>query len=108
MIELGFQDKEGELTVKIALALQGQTPAGVLGEGVKHVVKKADASVDGNLLRLAGLGGVAVAVLEEASVGVRGKVTAIEVESQLDLGLVGVAGHGGPASRGSRCAGHCR
>lgn len=86
-------------TVKVTLAVYGQTPARVLGQGVEHVVKEANSSVDGNLLRLAGLRGMAVTIIEETGVGVRGKATTVQVEGELDLGLVGVAGESGPAGR---------
>lgn len=68
---------EGRRTVKITLALYSQTPVGVLGEGMEHMVEEANAGIDGNLLRLAGLGGVAVGAIEEASIGIGGKVSAI-------------------------------
>lgn len=87
-------------TVQVALAVEGEAPAGVLGEGVEHVVEEANSRVHGNLLGLGGLGGVGVLALEETGVGVRGKVTAVEVEGELDLRLVGVAGEGGRAHGG--------
>lgn len=99
----------GPRTMEITLAVQSQTPAGVLGQGVEHVIEEANAGVDGNLLRLAGLGSVALLVAEQAGVGVGREIAAIEVERKLDLGLVGVAGKGGPAGvgRGSHCAMWC-
>ena len=86
-------------TVKVALAVYGQTPARVLGQGMEHVVEEANSSVDGNLLRLAGLGSMAVTIVEETGVGVWGKAAAVKVEGELDLGLVGVAGESGPTGR---------
>lgn len=85
--------------MQISLALNGQTPSRVLGEGVQHVVEEPDARVHADGLGLAGLGGVAtVAVLrEQPRVRVRGKRAAVEVEGELDLCLVGVAGESGPA-----------
>lgn len=65
---------------------------------MKHVVKEADASVDCNLLRLAVLRGV-LTPLEKAGVSVGREVPAVEVESELDLGLVGVASQSGPSGR---------
>src|SRR4051812_6754999 len=73
---------------------------------MKHVVKEANAGINGNLLRLAGLGGVAVTAIEEAGIGVWGKVAAVEVDGKLDLGLVGVTGESGPARRVR--SGHCK
>jgi len=99
--------------MQISLALDGQTPARVLGEGVQHVVQEADARVHADGLGLAGLGGVAAAVLgEQPRVRVRGKRAAVEVEGELDLCLVGVAGEGGPALGlrglfGAHCAVRC-
>lgn len=89
-------------TVKVALAVNGQAPAGVLGQRVQHVVEEADARVDGNRLRLAALRGVGVLVGEQAGVGVGRECAAVNVEGHLDLGLVGVAGERGPARVG-RC-----
>lgn len=89
--------------MKVTLALNGQAPSGVLGQGVEHVVQEADARVDGNRLRLARLRGVAGLALEQAGVGVRGEGPAVEVEGHLDLGLVGVTGQRGPALRSSHC-----
>lgn len=86
----------GRRTVKITLAGYGETPAGVFRESVEHVVEEADARVDVDGLALAGLFGVVVASGEEARVGCGGEGASVEVEGQLDLGLVGVAGDGGP------------
>lgn len=98
--------KRAGLTVKVTLAGNGETPASVLGQGVEHVVEEADAGVDVDDLALAGLLGVVVTGGEEAGVGIRGEVTTVEVEGELDLGLVGVAGDAGPARfRGSHCGG---
>lgn len=87
--------------MQVALAGQGQTPAGVLGQGVQHVVEEADSRVDADCLRLARLGGVAVLARHlQARVGVGGECAAVEVEGDLDLGLVGVARKGGPPGCG--------
>ena len=95
-------------TVKVTLAVDGERPAGVLGQGVEHVVEEADARMDGNCLRHAGLRGMAVsAVLEEARVGVRREVAAVQVDCELDLGLVGVASESGPAHGGLVVGAHC-
>lgn len=80
--------------VEISLAAEGEAPTGVLGQGVEHVVEEPDAGVYRDALRLAGLRGVRGGGLEEARVGGGGKVSAVEVDGQLDLGLVGVAGKG--------------
>lgn len=93
--------------MEVTLADDGEAPAPVLRERVKHVVEEADARVDADRLRLARLGGVVVAGLEEARVRVRGEVAAVEVQRHLDLGLVGVARDGGPAGRVRRHCGRC-
>lgn len=92
-------------TVQIALAVDGQTPAGVLGQRVEHVVEEANARVEGNALRLAALRGVRIVGFEQAGVCVGRKCAAVNVEGELDLGLVGVAREGGPAGvdGGSHC-----
>lgn len=95
----------GKRTVKVALAGDGQTPAGVLGEGVEHVVEEADARVDADGLGLACLGGVFGDGRGEPLVGVWGECPAVEVEGHLDLCLVGVAREGGPSGR-VRCCRH--
>lgn len=92
-------------TVQVALAVDGETPAGVLGQGVQHVVEEADAGVDGDGLRLAALGGVLAVRLEQTGIRLGGERAAVNVEGHLDLGLVGVAGEGGPAGGGG--GGHC-
>lgn len=96
-------------TVQIALAVQRKTPAGMLGQGVQHVVEEADARADADDLGLAGLRRMAVCALGdlEASVGLGRECAAVEVERELDLGLVCVARKGRPA-RGSVGGGHCR
>ena len=93
--------------MQIALAGEGKAPAGVLGQGVQHVVEEADAGVDADCLRLARLRGVTVGAGDlEALVGLGRERAAVEVERNLDLGLVGVAREGGPADRGLG-GGHC-
>ena len=54
------------------------------------------------------MGGVTVCAVPnlEAGIGLGRECAAIEVERKLDLGLVGVAGKGGPA-RGGIGGGHC-
>jgi hypothetical protein len=71
---------------------------------MQHVVKEANACVDADGLRLACLRGVAV-FAEEAAVCFWRESPAIEVEGELDLGLVGVARKGSPARR--MCRSHC-
>jgi hypothetical protein len=73
----------------------------VLGQGVQHVVEEANARVDADCLRLARLGGMAVgAAYLQALIRVWRECAAVEVEGDLDLGLVGVARKGGPPRRG--------
>ena len=93
--------------MQITLAGDDEGPAGVLGQGVQHVVEEADAGLQEDGLRLAGLRGMAAlcAVLDQlqhALVGVGRKGAAVEVESELDRRLVGVAREGGPPG-GCRC-----
>lgn len=84
-------------TVKIALARQRQTPAGVLGQGVEHVVEEADARVHADGLRLARLARVALADgRHQSRIGIRRELPTIEVQGELDLGLVRVADECGP------------
>lgn len=88
----------GTRTVKVALAVQRQTPASMLGQGVQHVVEEADARVDADNLRLARLRGMAFLLGRcQPRVGVGWEVPAIEVQGNLNLGLVGVTSHGRPA-----------
>lgn len=61
---------------------------------MEHVVEEADSGVYGDDLRLAGLGGVAGGGLEQAGIRVGWEFAAVEVDGELDLGLVGVAGEG--------------
>jgi len=94
------------LTVQVTLAGQDKTPSGVLRESVEHMVEEADAGVYANSLRLGRLRSVALAVDLQPSVGLGREGTAIEVERQLDLGLVCVASESCPAGRGGRCRAH--
>ena len=93
--------------MKVALAVEGQTPASMLRQGMEHVVQEADASVDGNRLRFAGLRSVSVLAFEEPGVGIRRKIASVEVQCQLDLGLVCITGHSGPAGGGCAHDGFC-
>ena len=86
--------------MQVALARQRQTPAGMLGQRMQHVVEEANPRVDANVLRLARLRRVPGAALEQPLVGVGREGAAVEVERQLDLGLVCVAGDGRPPRRG--------
>jgi hypothetical protein len=92
------------VNVEVAFASDAQAPAGVFGEGVDHVVEEADACVDGDFLACRGLRGMvfvdffafAVEVLlvearPEVGFGVGVEGAAVEVERDLDFGLVGVA-----------------
>lgn len=83
--------------MKVTLAGDGETPAGVLRQSVKHVVEESDAGVDADRLGLACLRGMAFEGLGQPLVRVGGEVAAIDVEGELDLGLVGVAGNRRPA-----------
>lgn len=80
--------------MEIALAVERHAPAGVLGQRMQHVVQEADARVDGNHLRLAGLRGVCAGGLEQARVGILREFAAVDAEGDLDRGLVCVAGQG--------------
>ena len=77
----------------------------MLGQRVEHVVEEANARVEGDALRLAALRGVRVVGLEQAGICVGRECAAVNVEGELDLGLVGVAREGGPA--GVDGGGHC-
>jgi hypothetical protein len=83
------------VNVQVAAGAQAHAPAAVLGQGVQHVVEEADARVDADGLRLGLLGGVfeggAIDAVE------LGQGAAVEVERELDLGLVGVAVEDGRA-----------
>nr|POE56811.1 hypothetical protein CFP56_33783 [Quercus suber] len=81
--------------VQVAARRQRQRPPGVLRQRVQHVVQEADAGVDGDGLGGGGLRGV-------RGVGRRGERLedpAVEVQRELDLGLVGVARERGGAGR---------
>lgn len=91
--------------MEIALAVQRHAPAGVLGQRMEHVVQEANAGVDGNHLRLAGLRGVCVGGLEQARVSILRELAAVEAEGDLDRGFVGVAGQGRSADGEGRS--HC-
>lgn len=90
--------------MKIALAVQSKTPAGVLSQSMKHMVEEPNACVDSNLLRLASLGSMVITVVEKTRVSVWGEIAAVEVKSELDLCLVCVASESGPS--GSLRRGH--
>jgi hypothetical protein len=77
------------VNVQVAAGAQAHAPAAVLGQGVQHVVEEADARVYADGLRLGLLGGV----FEGGAIGAveLGQGAAVEVERELDLGLVGVA-----------------
>ena len=92
------------IDVKVSTGAQAHAPAAVLGQGVQHVVEEANAGVYADGLRLGRLRGV----LEGRAVDAveLGDVTAVEVEGELDLGLVGVAVEdGGADARGGRHGG---
>lgn len=91
--------------MEIALAVERHAPAGVLGQRMQHVVQEADACVDGNHLRLAGLRGVRAGGLEQARVGILRELAAVDAEGDLDRRLVGVAGQGRSSDGEGR--GHC-
>ena len=78
------------VNVQVAFGPDPQTPAGVFGEGVQHVVEKANASVDVYCLRLRGLSGVRLCF--RGAIGCyRVQGAAVEVYRELDLGLICVA-----------------
>ena len=83
------------VNVQVAAGAQAHAPAAVLGQGVQHVVEEADARVYADGLRFGLLGGVfeggAIDAVE------LGQGAAVEVERELDLGLVGVAVEDGGA-----------
>ena len=75
--------------VQVTAGAQAHAPAAVLRESVQHVVEEADAGVYADGLRLGLLRGV----LEGGAIDAveLGQGAAVEVEGELDLGLVGVA-----------------
>ena len=85
--------------MKVTLAVQSQTPASMLSQSMKHVVEETNSCVDSNLLGLAGLGSMAIIVVEKTGIGVRREIAAVKVESELDLGLVGVTSESSPSGR---------
>lgn len=91
--------------MQIAFAVDGQTPAGVLCQSMEHVVQEANAGVYVDSPR-SRLGGMVRRRLQQPRVCVWGKCAAIKVDSDLDLGFVGVASKGGPPGRRLRGA-HC-
>ena len=58
LAERGEGDGVGRSTVQVALRVQHQAPAGVLGQRVQHVVEEANAGVDVYGLGVGGLQGV--------------------------------------------------
>jgi hypothetical protein len=89
----------------------------VLGERVDHVIEEADACVDGDFLACRLLCGMvfvdllalAVEILlvervPEVGLLVGREVAAVEVDGDLDLGLVGIAVEGGGARHGVGCS----
>ena len=91
--------------MKVALAVQSQTPASMLSQSMEHVVEETNSSVDSNPLGLAGLRSMAIAIVEKTGVSLRREIAAVEVKSELDLSLVGVTGESSPSSlrRGHIC-----
>jgi hypothetical protein len=85
--------------VKITLAVQSQTPASMLSQSMEHVVEETNSRVDSNLLGLASLRSMAITVVEKTRVSIRREIAAVEVESELDLGLVGVTSESSPSGR---------
>ena len=87
--------------MQVSAGAQAHAPAAVLGQGVQHVVEEANAGVYADGLRLGRLRGVLEGgVIDAVELG---NVTAVEVEGELDLGLVGVAVEdGGADARGGR------
>ena len=85
--------------VQVARGAQPQAPARVLGQRVQHMVQEADARRDTDLLRGGGLRGVLAGVPVRGFLGllVGRQRTAVKVQAQVDLRLVGVAGDGGAA-----------
>lgn len=86
----------------IANALENQTPAGVLGEGMDHMVEEANAGVDADDLRggvLCGVGGSLFEGRFEEGLS-QEDVAAVQRQGNLDLGFVGVSDEGGGSSVG--------
>jgi len=84
--------------VQVTAGAKAHAPAAVLGQGVQHVVEEANAGVYADGLRLGLLRGVLEGrVIDAVELGNR---AAIEVEGELDLGLVGVAVDDGGADAG--------
>ena len=72
------------------------------------MIQKPDSGVDIYYLALARLAGMGLDVVDQARVGLRREVAAIEVDGQLDFGFVGIARKRGPTGFGgfgSHCAG---
>ena len=92
-----WRSREEERTVKITLAVQSQTPASMLSQGMEHVVEETNSSVDSNLLGLAGLRSMAILIVEKTGVSLWREIAAVEVKSELDLSLVGVTGESSPS-----------
>lgn len=100
--------------MQVALTPHPQAPPCMLRQGMDHMVQETDARVDGNDLALALLGGMFLLVCLRIGlvdlvpeVGVREGVegAAVEVQRDLHLGFVGVAGDGGGAGHGCGCGG---
>lgn len=73
---------------------------------MEHVVEESDTSVYRDDLGFAGLGGMAGGSgFEETSIGVGWEFAAVEVDGELDFGLVGVAGESSRSDRERRA--HC-
>jgi hypothetical protein len=94
-----WRKQEKEPTVKVTLAVQSQTPASMLSQGMEHVVEEANSCVDSNLLGLACLRSMAIIAVEKTGIGVWREIAAVKVESELDLGLVGVTSESSPSGR---------
>ncbi|CAF3486177.1 unnamed protein product [Fusarium graminearum] len=75
----------------------------MLSQSMKHVVEETNSSVDSNLLGLAGLGSMAIIVVEKTRIGVRREIAAVKVEGELDLGLVGVTSESSPSELSDVC-----
>lgn len=69
------------------------------------MIQKPDSGVDIYYLALARLAGMGLDVVDQARVGLRREVAAIEVDGQLDFGFVGIARERSPAGFGG--FGHC-
>ena len=75
----------------------------MLCQSMEHVIQEANASIHGNLLRGARLRGMAMRHVEKPRVCVRWQFTAIKVDGQLDLGLIGIAGESRPPRLDNFC-----